>query len=234
MLVSTPHSSRNTSRSGAIPATPAAASVGQAARAAAMAARSYYAAGRLRFFHVQPHRRGARPTVQGCTRTPVRAASRSRHSASVRWFASANRPSKAASTSPAILGFGPPPIRLAARRPSVRASRAQRSSGRPRNAAPPPRARRPPPPPPAPARAGPSSTIRPSTPPTLHVGAGIPTFSRLALDQPVALDRAVGLGPSLARGRHVRLGRDGDALPVGAVEPAVVGTTKGAALDPSQ
>src|SRR3954469_12759010 len=99
---------------------------GLGARAAATSARSRSAACRLRFFHVQPHRRRARPTVQGWTRTPVRSASRSRHSASVRWFASRSRPSNAASTSPAIRGFGPPPIRLAVRRPSTRASRAQR------------------------------------------------------------------------------------------------------------
>src|SRR4051794_22957016 len=111
MPVSTPHSSRNTRRSGATPPTPASASAGHAARAAATSARPCSAACRLRLFHVQPHRRSARPTVQGCTRTPVRSASRSRHSAKVRWFASPSRPSNAASTSPVILGFGPPPIR---------------------------------------------------------------------------------------------------------------------------
>src|SRR3954451_13258961 len=126
MPVSTPHSSRNTSRSGAIPPTPASASVGHAARAAATSARPCSAACRLRLFHVQPHRRSARPTVHGGTRTPVRSASRSRHSAKVRWFASRSRPSNAASTSPAIRAFGPPPIRLAVRRPSTRASRARR------------------------------------------------------------------------------------------------------------
>src|SRR4051812_49505027 len=80
MPVSTPHSSRNTRRSGAIPPTPASASAGHAARAAATSARPCSAACRLCLFHVQPHRRSARPTVQGCTRTPVRSASRSRHS----------------------------------------------------------------------------------------------------------------------------------------------------------
>ena len=87
--------------------------------------------------------RSARPTVHGCTRTPVRSASRSRHSARVRWFASRSSPSSAASTSPAILGFGPPPIRLAARRPSRAPPppSGRRSSGRPRTAAPPPRRR---------------------------------------------------------------------------------------------
>src|SRR5689334_8432636 len=126
MPVSTPHSSRNTGRSGASPPTPASSSTGHAARAAATSARSCSAARRLRLFHVQPRRRSARPTVQGCTRTPVRSASRSRHSARVRWFASFSRPNNAASTSPLIRGFGPPPIRFAARRPSVRAAVAQR------------------------------------------------------------------------------------------------------------
>src|SRR3954453_7629880 len=126
MLVSTPHSSRNTSRSGASPPTPASSSTGHAARAAATSPRSCSAARRLRLFHVQPRRRSARPTVQGCTRTPVRSASRSRHSASARWFAFFSKPNNAVSTSPLIRGFGPPPIRLGARRPSGRAAVAQR------------------------------------------------------------------------------------------------------------
>ena len=139
-----------------------------AARAAATSARSRPAACRLRLFHVQPHRRSARPTVQGWTRTPVRSASRSRHSARVRWFASSNNPGSAASTSPVIRGFGPPPSRFAVRRPSTRASRARRwAVERPtanRRAAAPGVA--PPPPPPGPARAGmayPVSSCRPTS-----------------------------------------------------------------------
>ena len=85
------------------------------------------AARRLRFFHVQPMRRSARPTVQGCTRKPVSAAKRSRHSARVRWLSPpASMRRSAASASPRIAGGGPPPMRLAARRPSSRAAATQR------------------------------------------------------------------------------------------------------------
>src|SRR3954451_18450504 len=151
MSVSTPHSSRNTNRSGATPPTPVAASVAHTARAAATAASSCSAARKVRFFHVQPHRRSARPTVQGWTRTPVRSASRSRHSARVRWFVSPSRPRSAAATSPLIFGFGPPPILLAARRPSSPAPAAPRG---PRE--------RPPPDPPRPAPAQRYAVERPT------------------------------------------------------------------------
>ena len=79
MLVSTPHSSRKTRRSGAIPPTPAA-SVHHAWRARATSSRSRSLARRVRFFHVHP----ARCTVVGCTRTPSVSARRAAISAKVR------------------------------------------------------------------------------------------------------------------------------------------------------
>ncbi len=83
MLVSTPHSSRKTRRSGAIPPTPAA-SVHHAWRARATSSRSCSLARRVRFFHVHPARRSARCTVVGCTRTPSVSARRAAISAKVR------------------------------------------------------------------------------------------------------------------------------------------------------
>ncbi len=80
MLVSTPHSSRKTSRSGLIPPTPPA-PVHQARRACATSSRSRSAARRLSFFHVQPARRSARCTVVRCARTPVISANRAAISA---------------------------------------------------------------------------------------------------------------------------------------------------------
>ena len=100
------------------------ASVRHAARAAATPARPRSAARRLRLSHVRPHRRGARPTVHGWTRTPVRSASRSRHSARVRWFASAQQrpatprpPRRDPRPRAAALLGRPPPSRARRRRP---------------------------------------------------------------------------------------------------------------------
>src|SRR3954452_15847483 len=228
MSVSTPHSSRNTNRSGATPPTPVAASVAHTARAAATAASSCSAARKVRFFHVQPHRRSARPTVQGWTRTPVRSASRSRHSARVRWFVSPSRPRSAAATSPLIFGFWPPPILLAARRPSSRAAAPQRYAvERPtanRRAAAPgvspasiatrARSRR---------SVEYDPAIGTSVP---YMATAVPTFTRYALallwDVPLrrALDRGCGRGGSDAGERDVaglggRAGALAGAVPVG-------------------
>src|SRR3954454_15723871 len=57
MLVNTALSSRNTSRSGAIPPTPAVGSLCQFARACTISSRSCSAGWMLRFFHVQPPQR---------------------------------------------------------------------------------------------------------------------------------------------------------------------------------
>jgi hypothetical protein len=59
-------------RSGPIPPTPPSGSVRQASRAGATSSRSCSAARRLSFFHVQPARRSARPTVQGAPARPSR------------------------------------------------------------------------------------------------------------------------------------------------------------------
>lgn len=96
-------------------------------RAAATSARSCSAARSVRLFHVQPARRSARPTVQGWTRTHVCSARRSRHCASAKWLLSPpSRSSSAAATAPVMCGAGPPPMRLALRRPSSRTACAQR------------------------------------------------------------------------------------------------------------
>jgi hypothetical protein len=80
----------------------------------------------LLFFRVSPRRPSARPRVQGCTRTPPAAASRSRYSASVRSGSASIRRRSVAAPSSRIVGFGPPRMGLALSRPSSRAAASQR------------------------------------------------------------------------------------------------------------
>ena len=71
----------------------------------------------------------------------------------------------------------------------------------------------------------------------LPFGKGRHVVRRLAQadpDQAVALDRAVGLDARLARRRRVGQRRDAHALPVRAVDPAVIRALQRAAIDPAE
>ena len=69
------------------------------------------------------------------------------------------------------------------------------------------------------------------------LGKGRHIVRRLAQadpDQAIALDRAIGLDAGLARWRRIGQRRDADALPVGAVDPAVIRALQGATIDPAE